>query len=336
MAIHKDKLEHVVETFNNYNSHIQFTYELEVDNKIPFLDMLLIRQQNQQIKTEWYMKPIASGRFLNYNSFHPLHQKINMAKNFIHRVNYLSSNLRDDEKISIIDKQLSLNNYPKKLRHRLINRMHERNILTLQTTDKNLQTTYRSIAYIPYLSNQIGKHLKNDYKHIQLAHRNIKTVGKFYTKIKDPVPADHHSNVIYSIPCKQCSSCYIGMTSNMLKTRICGHKTHYNTWDKLLQDRSDTTEIQIAHLKEKTALMDHSIKHNHRFDFENTSILAKNCKPHALPYIEVCHIITSKNSSNKRTDTEGLNSIYAGIIHTLDIENQNKRKMTTNVTRNSI
>ncbi|XP_055522574.1 uncharacterized protein LOC129716759 [Wyeomyia smithii] len=125
LAIPESQIGHVLETFNSYNEHIQFTYEMENNKRLPFLDMTLIRQENQKILTEWYMKPIASGRFLDYNSFHPLHQKINMAKNFIRRVDKLSTHLQDADKARIIHQQLSLNNYPKSLRNRLINRRQE-------------------------------------------------------------------------------------------------------------------------------------------------------------------------------------------------------------------
>ncbi|XP_055525302.1 uncharacterized protein LOC129718508 [Wyeomyia smithii] len=324
LAIPESQIGHVLETFNSYNEHIQFTYEMENNKRLPFLDMTLIRQENQKIQTEWYMKPISSGRFLDYNSFHPLHQKINMAKNFIRRVDKLSTHLQDADKARIIHQQLSLNNYPKSLRNRLINRRQE-NIITLQeSSDENLKYTYRSIPYIPYLSNRIDKHLKNEYKNIRLAHRNIKTVGQLLPKVKDPVPQEHQNNVIYKIPCKNCDACYVGMTTNMLKTRISGHRTYYNTWDKLLQQGYNATDPQISSLKEKTALMYHSITQNHRFDFHQTKIIDRHDKPHALPFIEVCHIANTENSINKRTDTEGLNTVYAGIIHTIRNINHNK------------
>ncbi|XP_065083289.1 uncharacterized protein LOC135705469 [Ochlerotatus camptorhynchus] len=116
---------HILNVFNSYDVHIQFTHELEVNNKLPFLDMLLVRQDNQRIKTEWYMKPIASGRFLDFLSYHPMSMKLNVAKNFISRVYRLSTNQSDEENAIIIDNQLRLNHYPAHLRHRLINRMTE-------------------------------------------------------------------------------------------------------------------------------------------------------------------------------------------------------------------
>ncbi|XP_055542748.1 uncharacterized protein LOC129728337 [Wyeomyia smithii] len=268
LAIPESQIGHVLETFNSYNEHIQFTYEMENNKRLPFLDMTLIRQENQKIQTEWYMKPIASGRFLDYNSFpQELHQKINMAKNFIRRVDKLSTHLQDADKARIIHQQLSLNNYPKSLRNRFINRRQENIITPQESSDENLKYTYRSITYIPYLSNRIDKHLKNEYKNKRLAHRNTKTVGQLLTNVKDPVPQEHQNNVIYKIPCKNCDACYVGMTTNMLKTRISGHRTYYNTWDKLLQQGYNATDPQISSLKEKnsTNVPQHHTKSQIRF-----------------------------------------------------------------------
>ncbi|XP_055527312.1 uncharacterized protein LOC129719924 [Wyeomyia smithii] len=187
LALPANQLNHVLEIFNSYNEHIQFTYEIESNKRLPLLDMTLRRQKNQSIKTEWYMKPIASGRFLNYYSFHPLHHKINMAKNCIRRVDKLSTNLQNYDKARIIYKQLSLNNYPKALRNRLISRMQENITAPRETPDENLEHTYRSIPYIPYLSNRIDKCLKNEYKYRRCKSyvRDIKTVRQLFTNWLD-------------------------------------------------------------------------------------------------------------------------------------------------------
>ncbi|XP_062533254.1 uncharacterized protein LOC134202222 [Armigeres subalbatus] len=246
-AIPLNQLQHVLETFNSYDIHIQFTYGLEVDNCLPFLDMLLTRHENQKVTTRWYQKPIASVR-----------------------VNKLSTNIDDNTKHKIIDEQLKLNNYPKSLRNRLQNRMNERNDSSNTGTVDNgdLEYTYRSIAYIPHLSNRVDKEIKRNYKNIRLATYNCRTVGGLFTNVKDPIPEEQQTDVIYSIPCNDCPACYIGMTKNRLKTRISGHRTHYNTLDKLQKNEVNTSDPRIMQLKEKTALLEHSITENHRFNME--------------------------------------------------------------------
>jgi hypothetical protein len=42
--------------------------EVEVGNKLPYLDLLLIRNNDGTISTDFFRKPSASGRILNYNS----------------------------------------------------------------------------------------------------------------------------------------------------------------------------------------------------------------------------------------------------------------------------
>ncbi|XP_075163348.1 uncharacterized protein LOC142235982 [Haematobia irritans] len=45
----------------NFNPSIKFTLELEKGKQIPYLDVLIIREDTN-IKTNWYQKPTSSGR----------------------------------------------------------------------------------------------------------------------------------------------------------------------------------------------------------------------------------------------------------------------------------
>ncbi|XP_055590189.1 uncharacterized protein LOC129742323 [Uranotaenia lowii] len=90
LAIPSDSEQQTLEAFNAQEPRIQFTMETEENNSLPYLDMTVIRQSNQKLITEWYKKSIASGRMLNFNSCHQLKHKVNVARNFIHRVISLS------------------------------------------------------------------------------------------------------------------------------------------------------------------------------------------------------------------------------------------------------
>lgn len=337
-AIPLDKLDHVMEVFNSYNEHLKFTYELENNNQLPYLDMLLVRKDNQTIQTEWYQKPIASGRFLDYCSFHPLYQKLNTANNLINRINTFSTNLSDGQKAKIMDEQLKINNYPKSLRHRLINRRNcHRNSSTNQaptTATPDLQHTYRSIAYFPGLTENIRKQLNEDYPTIKLATRNIKTTRTMFTQTKDITHKEDQKNLIYSIPCNNCNQHYIGMTTNKLKTRISGHKSNINTLEHLRQTGITDDDHQITTLRERTALLNHCIQHNHNFCFDNTKILDRHNTESALPILEMLHISINPNTVNKRTDTEQLSTVYAGIVNTLR-RNKNKQSNNSDASNNS-
>lgn len=280
--------------------------------------MMLTRHEDQKVTTQWYQKPIASGRFLNYHSFHPLNQKLNMAINFARRVNLLFTDLEDSVKIKIIDEHLKINGYPASLRHRLANHRNERvNNTEIQHPPGDVEYSYRSIPYIPHLSNMVDKVFKHDYKNIRLAKYNVKTVNNLFSKIKDPIPLDNQSNVVYHIPCSNCEA-YIGMTTNRIRTRMSGHRTHYNTMDRFLDQGISITDPQITTLGERTALMKHSIEENHRFDLEKVRVLDRAKTTNKLQFLEMCHIKNNRHSINKRTDTDGLHAIYAGLLYKIE------------------
>ena len=79
-----DKIDTILNAFNNYNNKLKFTIEKESNNQISFLDVLLIPNGNT-IKRNWYQKPTISNRVLNYLSHHPLKYKINVINNLIDR-----------------------------------------------------------------------------------------------------------------------------------------------------------------------------------------------------------------------------------------------------------
>lgn len=341
LAVPEDQIQNVISTFNSYSPHLQFTHELEHNNRLPFLDMTLIRLPDQSIRTEWYIKPIASGRFLDFKSFHPYQQKINMITTFIQRVKLLSTMSSEDQIKRIIDQQLQLNHYPKTLRHRFINRMNERTITAIEENQPTNQPTheqpsnekqYRRMPYIPILTDKICKHLRNDYPDVCIAAKNVRTTRDLFTKLKDKVPTELRSNVVYQIPCTNCPSSYIGMTTNYVKTRLSGHKSNLNALHRLTEQEIPPDDPRIEQLKEKTALIKHTAETGHKFALDKVNILDHHQNTRALAVLESCHILNNQ-TINKRSDTDNLSSSYAGILRTLkDMQIQIRRDSETNTT----
>ena len=54
----------ILSKLNSFQPHIQFTYETEKENKLPFLDILLIRNGNF-IENKVFRKPANSNIYLN-------------------------------------------------------------------------------------------------------------------------------------------------------------------------------------------------------------------------------------------------------------------------------
>ena len=69
-VIKLSSLVNVLSILNSFNQNIEFTYELEQNGKIIFLDLMLIRM-NDTLKTTIYRKTTHNGVHPHWNSFAP-------------------------------------------------------------------------------------------------------------------------------------------------------------------------------------------------------------------------------------------------------------------------
>ena len=74
----------VLETLNSYHTNIKFTFEIESENKISFLDVLLIRS-NSLISTKVYRKNTNTDIYINWKSIAPNNWKWGTLKTLVTR-----------------------------------------------------------------------------------------------------------------------------------------------------------------------------------------------------------------------------------------------------------
>ena len=73
-AIKLTSIDHVLTILNTFHKNIKFTYELEINKKISFLDVLLIRK-NETLETTIYRKSTNDGVYLHWDSSAPKNWK---------------------------------------------------------------------------------------------------------------------------------------------------------------------------------------------------------------------------------------------------------------------
>ena len=150
--IPKDKINSIVDKFNKYHERLKFTFEIENNNSIPFLNILIIRNNDNTIYTNWYRKNTFSGRFLNYFSNHPIQHKINIIKNLVNSAILLSNKIYHVDNLNNIKEYLILNNYPTKFIDNYIKKrtieIYKKNTTTLNKTNPVLET--KKIISIPF------------------------------------------------------------------------------------------------------------------------------------------------------------------------------------------
>ncbi|XP_057308242.1 uncharacterized protein LOC130646121 [Hydractinia symbiolongicarpus] len=84
-TVTKHKTEDTLNELNNIYSKVKFTAEEEKDDQIPFLDCLIMRKDDNTVKTKVYKKPTHTGQYTNYTSNQPLHVKLSTIKTLTRR-----------------------------------------------------------------------------------------------------------------------------------------------------------------------------------------------------------------------------------------------------------
>lgn len=325
--IPRNSVDDTLSLLNAFHPRLKFTVETEVEGKIPYLDIMVSRGQNNKLDTDWYRKSVSSSRILNFHSHHPTSQKTNTALNFISRVFDLSSQKFHNSNKLVIKNILSYNNYPKKTINELIAKYYNRkrnnsNKDVLGETENRNSThqCYRALTYVKGISEKINHVVKACKPEVQLAYKTTKNLKNVFTRLKDKVPLNKQTNVVYKIPClgdanggPPCQLSYVGQTKQYLEKRLNNH-------------RRDILKSGDQSLP-KTALVDHYLAENHYPDFGAATVLTQADHYGRRLTMETLHIL-NENTMNFKRDTDNISAIYCSVIKN-DCNQKHKRKRTS-------
>ncbi|XP_075150732.1 uncharacterized protein LOC142224834 [Haematobia irritans] len=178
--IKETEIERTLTTLNNFHSSMRFTMELEENGKLPYLDILILRNK-KNITLDWYQKNTAS------------------AQNLTDRVLSISDKRFHQDNKKILQRILEENNFPKNLIKNLITSFKPR---TEKRDIEKPEKMFKSLIYIAGISERITKSDIFDKNKYDLAHKSNNTVKKLFTTIKDKIPKTETPNVVYEIPCE--------------------------------------------------------------------------------------------------------------------------------------
>lgn len=311
--IRKDDIEDTLKTLNEFNRQIQFTMERECNNKLPYLDAVVLKHGNRLL-LDWYQKPMASGRLINFYSKHPRRIIINTATNFINRVLHISD--REFHKTNLIKIRniLYKNDFPRHTVNYLITHVNDKKHSKNVEKEKPPKI-YKSVTYIPGLSERIKNSDIYNREKVELALKTHNTVNKIFSKTKSKLEKDEQSNLVYRIKCNGtktdiCQKTYVGTTKTKLKTRISSHRSDLKATDKPLE--------------QKTALANHCAVTGHLPDFNNVDVLVKENNYKRRYALEMLHIINepTERRLNYKIDTESCARIYRHTIEKYKLRRQ--------------
>ena len=213
---------------NSQHSSIKFTMEKEVNKILPFLDVKC-EIEGEHFVTKVYHKGTYTGLLMNFFSFAPSTYKNGLVRTLTDRLYQINNTSKGfDHDIDKLKETLGKNEYPCILInnqiHKYLNSKDKVNV-EIEETEKNVK--YFKLPYIGSMSLYTQKKLNALIKrcckvdNIKLVFTTCK-LSSFFS-LKDMVPFELQSFVVYKFVCNGCNAMYIGMTCSHLATRIKQH-----------------------------------------------------------------------------------------------------------------
>ena len=280
-----------LEYLNSKHSNIQFTTEVETENKLSFLD-ISITKCNSKFNTSIYRKPTYTGLGTSYFSFDDFKYKLNAIKTLIYRAYNLSSNYFDlHNEFNYLKDFFSNNGYPLQLVSKQINKF----LNNIYNPKPSIPTVPKLKLYFkfPYFGNSttifnkdLNKILSKYYPQINCT---IVFTNPFSLKSilnhKEKLPTCLCSSVIYNFKCLFCEEQYIGSTIRQFYCRYAEHKAI-----------SPRTKLPIQS-PSFSAIREHENKTGHNATFHQFKIL-RTSRHYNLRLLETLYIYNKKPSLN--------------------------------------
>jgi hypothetical protein len=246
-VIHVDLTDDFRDCLNGVHQNIQVTIEKPHDNCLPFLDVL-VKMDGGRLTTRVYRKPTNTGRYLSFGSAHPTSQKKAVVRTLVHRARDICQSPSDERnELAKIRSDLLHNGYPNRLIDSCFNYSPPTSPVPAQQW-----LGYACFPFVRGLSEQLTRILA-DFG-VKAVHIPAAPLRKWLHRSRSRPDTLQSTNVVYEIPCSDCSSTYVGQTCRFLSKRVREH-------------RSDK--------KSSSALTEHIRDSGHSPDYDQTIVLSK-------------------------------------------------------------
>ncbi|KAJ8938129.1 hypothetical protein NQ318_004699 [Aromia moschata] len=208
-------LDNFVAKLNNRFPTINFTYEVEHNEQLPFLDVLVIRNSENKLEFDVYRKETATLRYIPNDSHQPFQHKMASFNFLIHRLlNFPLSKERFEHEKQLIKNIAKSNGYSVHLIDKLIRKHKFKRTLYNSTTFRRDtdNSKFASLPYEPKFTRGLDTIFKNI--NINLVYNSKNKLQTLLGKPKDKIDNNEKSG-IYEISCKDCDQKYIGQTKKI-------------------------------------------------------------------------------------------------------------------------
>lgn len=273
-------IEQFLENMNSRFRSIKFTYEIEKSEQLPFLDTLVIRNNNK-LDFDIYRKDTNTDRYITADSFNcPQHK--NASFNFlIHRLfNFPLSKERFNNELRKIKNIARSNGFDSELIDKLVKKNRFKQMLSNSSTFQQEGSKNSKFAKIPF-EPRLTRGLPSIFKNFgfQVAYSSSNNLRKLLGNPKDKVEQIEKSG-IYEISCSDCDNKYVGQSRRPILKRF---KEHLAC-------------LRLGNI-DKSAVAQHIFNHNHKIDVKNLKLVKSVSTPYMLDSLESIEILKTGNNA---------------------------------------
>ena len=304
---HDDKLQEFLNHVNSILPSIKFTVEYEVENRLPFLDVMVSHDEiNNTFSFGVYRKPTNNEGYIHYFSSHSTTTKQNIITNMFYRAFRICDPCNLDNEIEHIKNSFSKLAYPLHVIDKSLSMARKKyynpenpsefsmkNNITLPY-NKQLDSIKKSISHF---NSQMNKTDSN----ISLTFRYPNTIRN--RLVKNSSRLGNKESGVYCVPCLECSECYIGETGRNLAVRLEEHKQACRTGNSY------------------NAIATHSLDLDHRIGFSSAKIVYKCNNINIRKIAEGSLISLNSTFKNNKGSTHEDRFIDYNICRILEIDN---------------
>jgi hypothetical protein len=284
--------EHILNILNGLFPTIKFTYEMEKDRTLPFLDVKISREDNL-LKFGIFKKETSGCSIIPSFSNHTFQHKMGFFRFSFNRIlNYLSTvDEQHSEKQKIID--IGINNgYSKKCLENLYMKMEmqhlRNNSFTLQPMEKKKKEKKKNLIFTKtrFMNPSYKKLLRSH--NLQIVEKPGPKLNSFFNKHKK---LNHREDIlssgIYKIQCSDCPKFYIGQTCRSIQTRASEHLDAVNMGGRLY--RKNWSDICNNPKNQLNGFTKHIIDDGHSSEWSQVEVI-KKVPSHTLDLEETFYI----------------------------------------------
>ena len=237
-----------------FPAEINFTYELEEERTINFLDMTITRKDDS-FQYEFYRKPTHSGKYMDYTNHCPEATKLNIISSETRRVLDCCSEISLAWKhLETVRASFLASNYPEGVvAKRMIREVDDH---VNQRTGTKSKVEYDYVIKVPYVSEAFTRIIKRSIRDLGISARVVPTSGRSIgTYIRD-----HGTNICECALCKQGMKCKERHVVYEAVCRICDYN-YIGVCNRWLEKRLSEHEASIRLENQRTTLGAHVTQH---------------------------------------------------------------------------